>query len=327
VVCLSTVDSVESIDNSIVIQVLGELSNNAAPSQKFAQTFVLAYVPPTGYFVLNDIFRYLKEDTDSEFDDTGPDSANEMETAGTHDDIRSDRLSNGFHPSVNPVDTDDRPPNPISLPNLSIQTNLTSETSVEPEEDLPAEKHGPCASIDAKEIQLPIEACQTTPAQTVHHGNHPKSSHTNKSDHLETEPDAANDPPAMPIFDSPIIKTWASMAATNREKWSAQAEQRTTPTGNGTHSRNDGHPTAARKDVQKSPHQGAQFTLRPRCLRAVDKQEPALGYIKHVSSKVQKGILNDALIKFGPMKDLDINRQKVVPSIQLNNSASVLRIC
>jgi hypothetical protein len=43
----------------------------------------------------------------------------------------------------------------------------------------------------------------------------------------------------------------------------------------------------------------------------LDKQEPALGYIKHVGPKIQKSALSEALVKFGTLKDLDINRQKV----------------
>jgi Nuclear transport factor 2 (NTF2) domain len=265
VVCLSTVDSVESIDNSIVIQVLGELSNNAAPSQKFAQTFVLAYVPPTGYFVLNDIFRYLKEDTDSEFDDTGPESANEMESVSAHDHISSDRLSNGFHPAAHPIDNDDRSPNPISLPAFSVPTNPMPETSMDPEEDLSTDRLE-SRPIDANEIQFSSEACQTTPVQAACHDAHidePKSSNTDKSGSLETEPDTPNDIPAIPTFDSPVIKTWASMAATNREKWSAQVEQRATVSGTGTHPRTEGHPTVARKEIQKALHQGIQFSPGP----------------------------------------------------------------
>ena len=94
---LSSVDSMESMNGGIVIQVLGELSNDGAPSQKFAQTFFLASLPPAGYFVLNNIFRYLKEDIDSGFDDVGPDSSNEMDTSNSHSHIGSDHLPNGFH--------------------------------------------------------------------------------------------------------------------------------------------------------------------------------------------------------------------------------------
>ncbi|KTW27620.1 hypothetical protein T552_02062 [Pneumocystis carinii B80] len=62
-VLVSNVDSQASASGGIVIQVLGEMSNCDGPSRKFAQTFFLAE-QPNGYFVLNDIFRYLKEDID-----------------------------------------------------------------------------------------------------------------------------------------------------------------------------------------------------------------------------------------------------------------------
>ncbi|KAG4304613.1 hypothetical protein PORY_002006 [Pneumocystis oryctolagi] len=60
-VLVSNVDSQASTNGGIVIQVLGEMSNRDGPSRRFAQTFFLAE-QPNGYFVLNDIFRYLKED-------------------------------------------------------------------------------------------------------------------------------------------------------------------------------------------------------------------------------------------------------------------------
>jgi hypothetical protein len=65
---VSNVDSQESADNGIVIQVLGEMSNNGLPNRKFSQTFFLAE-QPNGYYVLNDIFRYLKDDEDTESGD------------------------------------------------------------------------------------------------------------------------------------------------------------------------------------------------------------------------------------------------------------------
>ncbi|KAI5845191.1 hypothetical protein DFP73DRAFT_46256 [Morchella snyderi] len=62
---VSNVDSQASAENGIVIQVLGEMSNNGLPNRKFSQTFFLAE-QPNGYYVLNDIFRYLKDDEDME---------------------------------------------------------------------------------------------------------------------------------------------------------------------------------------------------------------------------------------------------------------------
>ncbi|PHH76614.1 hypothetical protein CDD82_3917 [Ophiocordyceps australis] len=59
---ISNVDSQASFDN-IVIQVIGETSNKAAEPKKYVQTFVLAQ-QPSGYFVLNDILRYIDEGTE-----------------------------------------------------------------------------------------------------------------------------------------------------------------------------------------------------------------------------------------------------------------------
>lgn len=64
-VFVSTVDSQSSAENGIVVQVVGELSNKGGAWRKFAQTFFLAE-QPNGYFVLNDIFRYMKEESDEE---------------------------------------------------------------------------------------------------------------------------------------------------------------------------------------------------------------------------------------------------------------------
>ncbi|KAF9908271.1 hypothetical protein BX616_000200 [Lobosporangium transversale] len=66
-VLVTNVDSQSSLNGGIMIQVLGEMSNKGGPSQKFVQTFFLAE-QPKGYYVLNDIFRYLKEDNDAEFE-------------------------------------------------------------------------------------------------------------------------------------------------------------------------------------------------------------------------------------------------------------------
>jgi Nuclear transport factor 2 (NTF2) domain len=60
-VFVSNVDSQASASGGVVVQVLGELSNNNDACHKFCQTFFLAE-QPEGYYVLNDIFRFLKEE-------------------------------------------------------------------------------------------------------------------------------------------------------------------------------------------------------------------------------------------------------------------------
>lgn len=66
------VDSLETLDKGVVVQVSGELSNNGQPMRRFFQTFVLAPRSPTNYYVRNDIFRYQDEpNSKSDEDDNG----------------------------------------------------------------------------------------------------------------------------------------------------------------------------------------------------------------------------------------------------------------
>ncbi|KAG2234765.1 hypothetical protein INT48_000114 [Thamnidium elegans] len=65
-VLVTQVDSQVSANNGILIQVLGEMCNQNGPSQKFSQTFFLA-PQPNGYFVLNDIFRFLKDEVEIDY--------------------------------------------------------------------------------------------------------------------------------------------------------------------------------------------------------------------------------------------------------------------
>lgn len=55
------VDSQPTIDNGVVVQVSGELSNAGKIPRRFMQTFVLGSQTPRKYYVHNDIFRYQDE--------------------------------------------------------------------------------------------------------------------------------------------------------------------------------------------------------------------------------------------------------------------------
>lgn len=52
------VDCQSSVGGSVVVQVIGELSNNGQPMRKFVQSFVLAAQSAKKYYVHIDIFRY-----------------------------------------------------------------------------------------------------------------------------------------------------------------------------------------------------------------------------------------------------------------------------
>ncbi|PAA79537.1 hypothetical protein BOX15_Mlig000803g2 [Macrostomum lignano] len=67
------VDSMpDSNGDGVLIQVCGEISNNAGPMRRFMQTFLLAPNGPKKYFVQRDIFRYQDEvftDADADVSD------------------------------------------------------------------------------------------------------------------------------------------------------------------------------------------------------------------------------------------------------------------
>ena len=69
-VFITNVDSQQSSNGGILVQVLGEMSNQEPNCQKFCQTFFLAQ-QPSGYYILNDIFRFLKEEIDIEDEEVG----------------------------------------------------------------------------------------------------------------------------------------------------------------------------------------------------------------------------------------------------------------
>ncbi|KAH9823238.1 hypothetical protein DFH28DRAFT_1078288 [Melampsora americana] len=82
-VFVSNVDSQSSADGGIIVQVLGEMSNGAGPWRKFAQTFFLAE-QPNGFFVLNDIFRYIKEEVDDDEPEAEPVTVTEDVPSSEH---------------------------------------------------------------------------------------------------------------------------------------------------------------------------------------------------------------------------------------------------
>jgi Nuclear transport factor 2 (NTF2) domain len=230
-VLLSTVDSVESVNGGIVIQVLGELSNDNTPSQKFAQTFFLAMSQsPVGYYVLNNIFRFLKEDVESDFDDdVEPDSANEIDTAISHGTpLISDALTNGFHPSSHSVASEEDASGPSLLPVLAVPTPLLPERGLESEDlrnlpspaiEIPADTapHPPSESSPVHPV-VPLEPAPVEPSSTEMETSVSYQAPTVRSQPDEVvrsvEPSASSAPTAS----TPVVKTWATMAAIKPER-------------------------------------------------------------------------------------------------------------
>lgn len=111
------VDSLETLDKGVVVQVSGELSNNGQPMRRFFQTFVLAPRSPTNYYVRNDIFRYQDEPTTDREDSSEhveqrvehdvPEKTFQAEVSQTHttEHVSDAKVSADTFPSLQPLDS------------------------------------------------------------------------------------------------------------------------------------------------------------------------------------------------------------------------------
>uniref|UniRef100_A0A1A8MK49 GTPase activating protein (SH3 domain) binding protein 1 n=2 Tax=Nothobranchius TaxID=28779 RepID=A0A1A8MK49_9TELE len=191
------VDAHATLNEGVVVQVMGELSNNMQPMRKFMQTFVLA---PEGtvankFYVHNDVFRYQDEvfgDSDSE----PPEES---------DDEEPDRVPS---PDVAPEDS---APfyDPTACSDPVAQGDEEEAAAVSPEPEQETEKE-----VEAVEEELKADMMQETQTET-----HTADDQTEKSSTTPvpptTEPSSApaEPAPAAPEENRPF--SWASVTSKN----------------------------------------------------------------------------------------------------------------
>lgn len=336
---VSNVDSQESHDN-IVVQVIGEMSLKAAPHRKFTQTFVLAK-QPNGYFVLNDIFRYLIEEEVEEYHDeaaAGPGLTPEQpmdaesttltsseapvkqqpeaprvdkkpqEEGGAADSSTSEApVPNGVSQSSSLAVTDDAPAAAIKTQETGESSSQEPVTEASPTEDLQPEKPN---DPDPTPISSPPKPTKATPAQPPVPAQPPK--------------------PAAP-------RTWATMVASNSQSKSSNPStpapsstsqqappqpSEVTPSTTQPASLSTATPNESRKRVPQTngtassgwqtqeggKRQGRQQSVSGDVSGGMGAK---LGYIKNVNEKVDASLLKQTLSSFGPLAYFDVSRPKV----------------
>lgn len=112
---VTSVESLAGIESSIVLQVLGELSNNNEPRRKFAQTFVLAKADK-GYYVASDILKLITTTTEEE-----PESREASETSEPKEAAEASPVAE------KPKATDKTSPKPREKP--TTDTKITRDRS------------------------------------------------------------------------------------------------------------------------------------------------------------------------------------------------------
>lgn len=329
-----------------MIQVIGAMSNRSEPHRKFVQTFNLA-PQNNGYYVLNDIFRYLLD----EEEETGSgDASQEMtqmttvsvgyqEPAPTLNDTEPKGLTSSSDPVAQEHDA--------SLVDTELE-EVVREQESETKETVPAVNGTPEVeqTDDVKETPAAVASNTETPDD---------GAQTEQLKDPEPEPEPAPQPkepakPAPPVK-PPVPRTWAQLASSNRPAAPTATVPAAIPS-----------PTIQAKPIQSpqvlapiapaavatpttparepSPAEGSQEgssggwqtagAEHSRKQSRSQAQPPSndgrvRAYVKNVYPEVGSDELKAALSKHGEIVYFDISRPKVCYSQLLNQSPKLIK--
>jgi len=332
---ITNVDSLPSFDN-IVIQVIGETSNKGSEEpKKFCQTFVLAK-QPSGYFVLNDIWRFMNDEEDEEQAEEPPKEAavnqpEEAPAASADDDEPT---------GVPDKPNDETPAEPITTLDADVVDKKLEEVDkADKEETEDPDEADETPAEPAKEepatVEKPVEseadpeaAARTIEEEDVKEPEKPKDPTPTPVAPAPATPPAETEKPAP----APKPMTWASRVAAAGPKpvvplpksatpSAAAPAKSTVPTSKPAPATQRPDPTQAADKENANPSQpsagewqtaGADSKRqRPQSMIQAAEKEGTLGYVKYVTEKVQEADLRAALSAFGPLTYFDINRPKV----------------
>ncbi|KAJ5416388.1 hypothetical protein N7491_011290 [Penicillium cf. griseofulvum] len=292
------VDSQASFDN-ILVSVIGEISNNSEPSRKFVQTFVLAE-QPNGYYVLNDIFRYMAEEPEEEPEQATP-AAPVAEAPEAVAEAPAEEAQVAEEVAVPNVDE-------------KVEEVETNGAPVEEPKEVAPQTNG-----------APAEEETPAPAPAV-------EAEILKEEPLTPEPSPA--PEKEETWASIATTSFAAKAAAAAKAQAAQAAPAPAAPAPATTA-----PKAAPTAQAAPGAQPAAATPLPRRLPAPSTEagwqtaghdhkksqpraeETVLAYIKNVNDKVDASLLKQTLARFGKLKYFDVSRPKNCAFVEFNEPA------
>ncbi|XP_062250006.1 ras GTPase-activating protein-binding protein 1 [Platichthys flesus] len=193
------VDAHATLNEGVVVQVMGELSNNMQPMRKFMQTFVLAPegTVPNKFYVHNDVFRYQDEvfgDSDSEPPEESEDEVEELEERIPSPDVAAEE-STTFYDQT-----------PCSEPAAPGDDEEVVAASPEPEPEVEKE-------AEAAVVELKSEPTPETQTDALKIEDQTDSSPAAAPPTLEPVTMPAEPAPAAPEENRPF--SWASVTSKN----------------------------------------------------------------------------------------------------------------
>ena len=335
---VTNVDS-QGSDANIVIQVIGELSNKGQPHKRFVQTFVLAE-QTNGYFVLNDIFRYLAEEPEEEEEQVQQDPAvpasgvqeapptaavPEVEHVEQPAEIsaKEEELTKVDEKLENTAEVEKAPTREASPPPTTVNGTPPAETA-----DVAEAEEAPAAAVSSTE-ETSVKESEEPAVEEKPEPEKPKE---------PVATPAVAPPKAAPVATSAapkpsVPRTWASLAASankvatpnvpasvnaqapaqakgtapaQTQPTAASSVQAVTPAREPSPVNSQGE--AAGWQTAGAAHKKEQS--RSQNQPVADEQENKRAYIKNVYSQVEEQSLRNVLSKFGEIVYLDIARQK-----------------
>ncbi|KAF9575491.1 hypothetical protein EC968_002752 [Mortierella alpina] len=302
-VLVQNIDSQTSLNGGIVIQVLGQMSNRGGIAQQFVQTFFLAE-QPKGYYVLNDIFRFIKDDT---VEDDEQEAAEENSTENSTEQPSAIVEIKAETTPVEAVSTPE--PTIAQAPTkAAIQEEHRAPAPVAPAAvdekktaDKKADKKGDKKS-EAKETKKPEAKKEAEPVENV-------------SEPIKAEVPApvavtapVEDAPAPSVpAGPPKPKTWANLAAVNSNQWGAQASA---TKGASVPAPQPAAPKAQTKSHTAGQNQAQGQQVKTPGTRANGREEYHSIYIKNVTERMSLDMLRESFSKFGKVTHLEYTHKR-----------------
>ncbi len=322
------------------------MSNKAAAHRKFVQTFVLAE-QPKGYYVLNDIFRYIVDDEEEEMENGNPDIQEPVPTLAPE--AEPETLTSSGDPAQQQHDVEQVDKrleesvhqNPSADEEPANSDTVNGYTAPEAAEIVPAED-APAAAI--KESQEPAEAPEEAAESAAAEVAQVEKPRAPEPTPAASPPKPAKAAPIEPIVPAAPVKpaapkTWANLVAAKsaaapaipngspsstatppppqlKATPSTTNQSVTTPTSTSDESPakaqqngNSGWQMAGSDNNKKHGRQHSQSVS--------GGQEKIMAYVKNVTDKVDASILRTTLEKYenGKLPYFDVSRQKVCLSL------------
>ncbi|KAK5077673.1 hypothetical protein LTR70_009536 [Exophiala xenobiotica] len=343
------VDCQSSFEN-IVVQVIGEMSNKNQPHHKFVQTFILA-TQPNGYYVLNDIFRYLNDDDLDIVEDEPVQPTQSVQEEAASEAVEQEPVPTpGVAPAEEVVNTEST----AGQVDEKLEAEAEAEAAIE-DSGAPTAHTGPAEDVNGthESVADASEAAEPEPTPAAEELEPEPVSQEAEQAPAEAEAEAEPSPapaqaqtspqPAQaPAAEPPVRKTWASLVGTKAPAIPALPQTQTqtqaqaqAPAGAPTQPKtrpvqttqpSKATPTESVADTPGTPtsQQSNGWQEAGKKTKQQPKAQEGIvhAYIKNVNDKIDARVLREVLEKYGSLKYYDVSRPKQCAFVEFNDPAS-----